>query len=467
MKKLFIFLFIIFNSASIISAQNLPIYNQYYFNPYLYNPSYLTNEGIEFNLTYRRQWADVVDAPEIVAFNFQYANKSNFAYGLSVQSESSVLLNTNTAYLTLGYKVPFSENHYIRFGLSIGTIQNTLDFNTLANTSDPEIFDDPAILNAVDNNYYLSSQFGFNYQYRAFKIGASLPKFFDNSILTTEQINTPVLDQLQKFIITSSYNFNLSQNFSFKPFALYRHVNKVQYQAELIGIFDYKKFMWLGGGYRYESGPIGHVGFNLNDIVKFSYSYEFAGINTRSFGGASHEVNLKIKLKRRERNKLDKLDENEKLQEEEFKESKEQIAEKEVTLDSIQSEKILLEEKRNEIEKVIEEVDSVKSVIIAEDVILEKDTIDKTEKESKLKSNLNSGYYLIVGVFSTKENADKLMNMISENNMKSDRYLNEKNNLHYVYLEKKNSREEILIYYHYVRDLPYFDFKDAWILTVD
>lgn len=462
MKKLLFYLLLVIICVGKISAQGLPIYNQFYFNPYLYNPSYLTNEATEINLTYRRQWADVAEAPEIAAFNVQFAGKGKFAYGLSIQSETSVLLSRNTAYLTLGYKVPFSQDHFIGFGLSIGAIQNNLDFETLGNTSDPDIFDDPAIVNAVDNNYYLSSQFGINYQFRNFKLGASLPKFFDNSILTTEQINTPVLDQLQNFIITSSYDFNFSQNFSFSPYALYRHVNNIQNQAEVIGVLDYKQFMWLGGGYRYKSGPIGHLGLNLNDKVKFSYSYEFAGINTRSFGGASHEVNLKIKLKHRSKSKLEKIE----TSPEELVDSTAGVVVEDEPKDSVQSKKPVIEKEVKEVEEKIEKQDSAQNVIIAEDIVEEKDALEKMTTEPKLKSNLNSGYYLIVGVFSTRENAENLMSMIAEKNMKSDRYLNEENNLHYVYLQKKDSKEDILIYYNYVRNLPYFDFEDAWILKV-
>lgn len=451
-KVLFIYGFIICATTKII-AQDQPIYNQFYFNPYLYNPAYLTEEGLEFNVTYRRQWADVADAPQVGALNVQYAGRKKFAFGFSLQTQSSVVLNTNIAHVTIGYKIPFGLNNQLRFGLSVGVLQNTLDLDELARTSDPSILEDIAILNAIDKSYYFSSQFGVNYQYKTLSIGLAFPKLFDNRFNTPEKMNNPSFDQLQNFILSGSNEFSINTDISLTPLVLFRYVNEVQYQAELSGIVKYKEFVSLGAGYRYESGVIGYFGLKLNKQINFSYSYEAGGINSSSFNGATHEMHLKFKIKRK-----DKANGNEPVQEETLwsniknKESETSQEEGEVgENDSL----TFTVENSPEVEQS-GEANSVNDI--------ERERI--TDQASEI-TGIAPGYYIVVGAFLNKENATNLSNLIAKVDMKSYIVYNKDKELYYVHLLKTPSKADANALYYFARNLPYYDFKDAWILHIE
>jgi len=446
-------------------GQDQPLYNQFYFNPYLYNPSYLIDEGFEANVAYRRQWINVAGAPEIGSINLQYSPKSRLAFGLSVQSESAVALVTNTAYFTTGYTIPIGGNQSIKIGLSIGALQNTLDFDEIARSSDPSIFADPAIANAVDNTYYFASQLGINYQNDRLKIGFAFPKFFDNTAISNERINEPSFDQLQQFIASLSYDFALGQDMSFLPLLLYRHINSQQYQAEVTGIFKYKEVLWAGGGYRYEGGIIGHIGLRLTKNIMLNYSYEVPAIETRNVLGTSHEISIKLRFNKR-RNEAERI-----------------IAEDEAEKDAeiLQKEEIVMVEDTaaNKAEVAItEEPEPQPEVIIATETVPEEpiEEVQPAEKEqpaarevseNAADNGLSPGIYLISGVFSREANAQRAIDQNMKFNMPSDYALNKNTGLYYVYLLKTQNRSEALKMYYAVRRMNQLDYANAWILNVN
>ena len=70
LMKLFLSLWVSIVLFTASMGQDQPVYNQFYFNPYLYNPAFLGDNGrLEANLTYKTQWAENSDAPTVSAFN--------------------------------------------------------------------------------------------------------------------------------------------------------------------------------------------------------------------------------------------------------------------------------------------------------------------------------------------------------------------------------------------------------------
>jgi len=461
-RKSHIFSLMLLYLSCNLYAQDQPLYNQTYFNPYLYNPSYVgLNNVTEVFLTYRKQWASIADAPQISAFNLQHATRGNIALGLSVQSEKNTGLTTNTAYATFGYKVPFAQNHYLKFGLSAGALHNFLDIDEFTN-SNASLINDPAFINSLDNTYYFSSQFGLHYQYRNFRIGASFPKLFDNEANSDQEFNNPDFNELRQKIFDASYLFNLGPFFDLRSYLIYRDVDNQQNQLEATIITYYKEQLWVGGGYRLDYGAAGHIGFVIKEIFELAYSYEFGGISGNSLSDGSHEFNLNIRLGKKGIKKPQSKIKSE---------SKAEIVESQPEPD-IEDELV----KKKEYSKLEEPITEENE--IEEEKMIENDTppLENRNEEYKQvvfeKANDNGdfmakGNYVIVGAFLNKENAERYSKKLAAAGYGSEIGKTMNKDYNYVYLENYENINDAISYKDKLRSLKEFQFKDAWVLVLE
>jgi len=65
-RSTIIFFFLCFLHLSLY-AQNYPLYNGYFLNPYIYNPAAAATERLQVNAGYRRQWLEIPNSPAITS----------------------------------------------------------------------------------------------------------------------------------------------------------------------------------------------------------------------------------------------------------------------------------------------------------------------------------------------------------------------------------------------------------------
>jgi hypothetical protein len=67
MKKILILTIVLYTSVSSF-AQQLPLYSNYFFTPYMYNPALSGKSGdTELSIVHRRQWTGIQGSPETSA----------------------------------------------------------------------------------------------------------------------------------------------------------------------------------------------------------------------------------------------------------------------------------------------------------------------------------------------------------------------------------------------------------------
>ena len=156
-----------------------PFYRQFYFNPYLFNPAYVAiNNELEANLTYRQQWTNFKDAPVTAGASIQFPASDRVALGLSIYSDKQVLLRNSNFMGTFGYVVPIASNQSLRFALSGGVGLNKLDL-----TAEEMNSNDPAILKAASNNFYVDGNFGVVYTFSGLRVGFALTDLFKSKCI--------------------------------------------------------------------------------------------------------------------------------------------------------------------------------------------------------------------------------------------------------------------------------------------
>lgn len=474
MKRFFIFLLGLITNTTML-AQNYPIYSQYFSDPFLYNVGAIgLNDYMQLNLNYRQQWVGVEDAPVTSTFNLQIPTKGNVSYAISGYSEKAVFLRNSVALATFGYRVPFSEGHFISFGLSAGMGVSDIDVEGLD-------VNDPAVLNAYSSSYSLDGQFGAYYKFKHLSVGASLPKLFGTKTVSTDQFQEFKFSALEDIIYTMSYEFNIPNSMlSLTPYALYRSGNTSQQQIEATAIIDYKKMVYLGGSYRLDYGASFFFGLSFNGLVDLGYGYEMASKQTAQLGDGTHEFQIKIRLGKKKRTAI--------------------VRSEKPTPEESGSESIPQTEPTNNIEEQVEEVkDPIETIVpvvvpakdtlvqkspikqieeVEEEDLAPKDTVsfskntldefatDSEEPKSNEPGKLSSGIYVIVGVFKIEKNATNYSTKINSKGLDSHVGIY-KDGLYYVYAyQSKNKQEAKQIRIQISKDEKY-GFEGAWILEIE
>lgn len=292
----YIVLFIFFFQP--VVAQELPFNSQIFINPYYYNPAYAGFEDRPAFYVYRRQqWTGIEGAPVTTGFNFHTIFNEKINFGLHIMNDQRSILNTTRALVTFGYRASFDDDHYISFGLSGGIGSNSIDLEAV----DPN---DPAIIDALDNNLFLDGNAGFNYFNKGFNLGLSLPKIFKTNTISNSGFAPGEISPLNDAIFLTSYRWELSEEkFAIEPFALYYYSDALPGQFEVIGILHLMDVFWIGASYRQDYGTTGFVGLNIKDNFKFGYAYEFFNAEQANFNNGTHDIQLALIFGQKEKKK--------------------------------------------------------------------------------------------------------------------------------------------------------------------
>jgi len=289
MRIFFHIILLILSVQTVVFAQELPLNSQIFLNPYYYNPAYAGFEDRPAFYVYRRQqWTGIEGAPVTTGFNFHTIFNEKVNFGLNIMNDERSILNTTRALITFGYRASFDEFHYLSFGLSGGVGFNSIDLDAI----DP---DDPAILDALDNNLFLDGNAGFNYYNKGFNLGLSLPKIFKTKTISNTSFTPGEINPLNDAILMTSYRWEISEDkFALEPHFIYYYNKDLTGQFEAIGLVHLMNVFWIGASYRQDYGTTGFVGLNIKDNFKFGYAYEFFNVQPTTFDNGTHDIQLAL-----------------------------------------------------------------------------------------------------------------------------------------------------------------------------
>lgn len=295
MRKFF-HIFIIFICTQTVFGQEIPLNSQIFMNPYYYNPAFAGFEDRPAFYVYRRQqWTGIEGAPVTSGFNFHTIFNKKVNFGVHINNDERSILSTTRGLITFGYRASFDEFHYLSFGLSGGVGFNSIDLDAI----DPN---DPAIINALDNNLFLDGNAGFNYYNNGFNLGLSLPKIFKTKTISNSSFAPGEISPLNDATFMTSYKWEIiEEKFAIEPYGIYYYTKDMPGQFEAIGLIHLMDVFWLGASYRQDYGSTGFVGLNINDNFKFGYAYEFFNTQPVNFDNGTHDIQLAIVLGKKEK----------------------------------------------------------------------------------------------------------------------------------------------------------------------
>ncbi|MDQ3535072.1 MAG: PorP/SprF family type IX secretion system membrane protein, partial [Bacteroidota bacterium] len=380
-----------------------------------------------------------------------------------------------SALASFGYIVPLGYDHFLRFGISAGLGNNSIDFSQVDNIQDP------AVLRLLSDNIFLDGQFGMNYQIKKLNLGFALPKLYEAAVFSEDYVSEIMVGRLKRYLFSGSYIIDLGPTSFLEPQALYRMTEGLPDFIEGGLVLHLKEMIWLGGSYRINYGATALFGFKIKDNLSFGYAYEFATSMSSSFITGTHEFQLGIRLgKHKDPNKKKDPKPAKEAVMEAVEVTKEEITEKIIEEEVIKEElpEIKLEapeEKEVEIiiekpvekaaEPVIDET-AEKPIVKAPEKSIESKPLEVTVvRRGKHPLELEKGHYVITGVFSHERNAQRYRDAIKDRGYNANYGYNSENNYFYVFIHisdvKGETKKEMLKY------REKHEFKDAWLLSVE
>ncbi len=300
MKRIFTLL-LMFGAAA-IQAQQIPIYSNAFFTPFVYNPAMSGSKGVtEAALIHRRQWADVQGSPETSALTLNGAlNKQKFGYSLYGYSDRTDVFQQLGVYGAYAYHVQLSDKNTLSFGLGAGYLNRTIDLQAVR-VVDPN---DPVLLLTPSSRGVFDLNAGVNLKISALQLGFAVPQLLNNKIKYSENYNGDVFYQLiRHYVVNAQYDLEIEgDRMILTPYVLVRSAENVPIQFDGGAMFNMKKFGYVGAQYRSDYAVTASLGVYLTDELSIGYSHDFSTSDYATALGTSNEFMLRYSFGSNARN---------------------------------------------------------------------------------------------------------------------------------------------------------------------
>ena len=308
MKKITIYIALLFCSFGYAQELNLPSWTQYLAdNDFIISPTYA---GIGDNLKIRAngltQWVGIKNAPENQALyaDFRISNRSGV--GLSMYNDK----NGNTR--QKGLKVSFAHHmtldylskQYLSLGLSYNINSFRIEIENFQPTSetpivDPSIIDDRSISN---NNFDV----GFLYRFDRFFLSVNANNILDKEIDDFSGIEPSKLLNYQAYFgyVFSSKN---NKDVEIEPSVFYQMFNSDKRSATDLNL-KFRKYnrdgdyYWVGASYRFLNDQffqplnVGPMAGIMKRKFYFAYTYQATINDLSGYNSGTHSITIGINL---------------------------------------------------------------------------------------------------------------------------------------------------------------------------
>jgi len=311
--------------AGAVQAQYVPGTNQAFQYAPLFNPAFSGIEGYkDLKLGYRYQWTGFGGgAPKWLnlAYNFRikepldltlHSLRTNSSvnkrkkddipamkraihgFGVNIYNESLGPIDRVGGGINYAFHYPLTTT--LRLSAGVGVIIDNsridLDALELAFATNPDPFWMNMRANGA-NHTDLSVRAGALLYSSTFYVGFSYLPVYNATLKTSEVTGA---DPFYKGTLMAGFAWPLSPSLVLKPsiVALWQMDNKfaIDYNAKMF----IEEKIWFGATYRSTQNLVAMLGFNLNEMLGASYSYEISTGGMQQFSDGSHELVLSIRL---------------------------------------------------------------------------------------------------------------------------------------------------------------------------
>jgi type IX secretion system PorP/SprF family membrane protein len=290
MKKLLVLLILV-SSGTILSAQQIPISENYFMDRYSLAPSYAGNYNSKYLVMgYRSDWSGIDGGPQTarLSYNDQFSFMKNAGYGAKIIYDKAGIFSQLYILGSYSYNLRVNEDHHVLFGLSMGVYKNRL--NLVDYYNDPNYNVDPALISQdIDSRLKFMSDVSAVWKWKGAEAGFMFSNiaFGDASYDDVDVKYTPMAN----FQIHTTYLYSFADNWDLEPIILVRGGKYIKSQFEIATQVVYMKKFHGSVVYR-DPGIVGAgVGLNIGKGLQIGYNFNLAtNITMGAFN--NHEISI-------------------------------------------------------------------------------------------------------------------------------------------------------------------------------
>jgi type IX secretion system PorP/SprF family membrane protein len=269
-----------------VAGQQSPMYTQYMFNKFIYNPAVAgTYNYYQIRSNHRFQWIGMPDAPLTNTLSF-YGPHAKLPMGYGGYLYYDVTGPTSKAGLTgsYAYNISVTDDIRVSMGVSFGIMQFKVD-GTQINLKDKS---DLALQGTV-NSIVPDANFGVYMYASNFYAGFSTSQLINTKLRFYEQATS--LNKLKShFYFTGGYIWEINNQFTVEPSAMLKGTAPKQIQVDFNTRVIYLDMVWAGLSYRSKDALSFLVGYTYDNKIYFGYSYDFTVTELRKYNSGTHEI---------------------------------------------------------------------------------------------------------------------------------------------------------------------------------
>jgi type IX secretion system PorP/SprF family membrane protein len=269
------------------TGQQAPMYTQYMFNQFLYNPALAgVDPYYQIRSHHRFQWVGITDAPLTNALAFTGPHRNlPMGYGGYIYHDVTGPTSQTSVTGTYAYNIGLTDKLRLSMGISAGVMQYRLD-GTQITIKDPS---DQALQYAVYTSWVPDANLGLYLYHESFYIGVSTAHL----ITTKLKIYEPGIgiNKLKThFFLTGGYIWNISQDFKLEPSAMLKGSLPNALQFDINARAIWQDMVWGGISYRTGDAVSVLVGYTYEERFFFGYAYDITLSDLKKHNSGSHEI---------------------------------------------------------------------------------------------------------------------------------------------------------------------------------
>lgn len=471
-----------------VHAQQSPIFNSYFLNSSLYNPS---ANGLGKNVeafSMHKQYLTGFDANPTTTFLSIGAplKMEKVGAGLNLYNDNSGVVNRFNVQGTYAYRIKLGVGHNLDFGVGLGFMQVSVDPDAM----DLQNQNDVLLSNRNFSSGILDGNAGLTYSLKGLKIELAANNILGLKGSFSDLVN---YETVRNYIATGSYRFYLGagRKFSISPFIMARFA-EIDTPQEGAIIFNYKDKIILAPGYKNNGALFGTAALKLFESLTVGYSYETGARNAgMTYQNGAHEVVLgytfgnpaKDAATQKRIDDLDaKLEEYQKAQamrdsiqdatldqqQGQINENKEGVEEAKQTAEeakqSAEQQKAEMQRLDEEIKKTQKELEELKEQLKKSGALREGSAGDFVGESTDAKETpVAKGYYVVLASVNKRNyNETAMQKEYLQKGYK--KIFSEKTGWHYVYKKTAETLPEAL---DLLKEARKTETKKAWIFVLD
>lgn len=301
MKKFYLLLLGLLLVGSLAQAQQIPVFSQYFYNDYLWNPAKAGNSILpNFLLAHRVQWSGIPGAPVTTVFSADALIPKHYSgVGFNVVRDEVHFMRNTRVMGSYAYHAILAPGNVLSLGASMGFNNLTFNMNEAIKALDNP--NDLRVLGANPNAWAFDATLGLDYRWNHLHIGMAIPqvlgnRYTFNNTLIGRDSTTLRFSQVRHFIGSVKYSLHLNNRNKLEPIAFIRNAPGIRPQLDFGLLYTYHSIFWMGAAYRQEYATSLTTGFIIKDHVKVSYAYDLPMGDIRRYAGNTHEIMVGIRF---------------------------------------------------------------------------------------------------------------------------------------------------------------------------